>query len=75
MQAGSIQALEIVFLLLLLFVVVFGALARRLQIPYPIVLVLAGLLLSFVPGTPKITLNPMSFSLWSCPRFCTAPHG
>src|SRR5689334_16050089 len=58
MQAGSIQALEIVFLLLLLFVVVFGALARRLQTPYPIVLVLAGLLLSFVPGTPKITLNP-----------------
>jgi CPA1 family monovalent cation:H+ antiporter len=58
MQAGSVQALEVVFLLLLLFVVVFGALARRLQTPYPIILVLAGLLLSFIPGTPKITLNP-----------------
>jgi len=55
---GSIHAVEIVFLLLLLFVVVFGALARKLGTPYPIVLVLGGLLLSFVPGIPKITLNP-----------------
>ncbi len=58
MGDGSIQALEIVFLLLLLFVVAFGALAKKLQTPYPIVLVLAGLLLSLVPGIPKITLNP-----------------
>ena len=58
MQVGSIQALEMVFLLLLLFVVVFGALARKLDTPYPIVLVLAGLVLSFIPGIPRITLNP-----------------
>jgi len=57
MQSG-IHALEIVFLLLLLFIVVFGALAQKLKVPYPIVLVIAGLLLSFVPGIPKITLNP-----------------
>ena len=55
---GGIHALEMVFLLLLLFVVIFGALARKLEIPYPIVLVLGGLLLSFVPGVPTITLNP-----------------
>src|SRR3989442_7440752 len=58
LMQGSIHAVEIVFLLLLLFVVVFGALARKLGTPYPIVLVLGGLLLSFVPGIPKITLNP-----------------
>ena len=58
MQAGSVQALEVVFLLLLLFVVAFGALAHRLKTPYPIVLVVAGLLLGFVPGTPRITLDP-----------------
>src|SRR5438094_2287621 len=58
MQSGGIHGVEIVFLLLLLFVVVFGALARKLQTPYPIVLVLGGLLLSFVPGVPKIALNP-----------------
>jgi CPA1 family monovalent cation:H+ antiporter len=38
--------------------VVFGALARRLAIPYPIVLVIGGLLLSFIPGIPKVTLDP-----------------
>src|SRR5215469_754956 len=58
MQGGEIHALEIVLLLLLLFVVVFGELARRLNIPYPIVLVIAGLLLSLIPGIPRITLNP-----------------
>src|SRR5438552_12703163 len=58
MQGSGVHAVEIVFLLLLLFVVAFGALARKLEIPYPIVLVLGGLLLSFVPGVPTITLNP-----------------
>src|SRR5579862_4079837 len=58
LQSGSIHALQLVFLLLLLFVVVFAALARKLQTPYPIVLVIAGLLLGFIPGIPKISLNP-----------------
>ena len=57
-MAGSIHAIEIVFLLLVLFVVVFGVLARKLETPYPIILVLGGLLLSFVPGIPKTNLNP-----------------
>src|SRR5215475_13384778 len=52
------KTVEIVFLLLLLFVAAFGALACRLRTPYPIVLVIAGLLLGFVPGIPKISLNP-----------------
>src|SRR6266478_5614800 len=58
MQSGGIHQIELVLLLLLLFVVVFAALARKLQTPYPIVLVIAGLLLSFVPGIPKVSLNP-----------------
>jgi Na+/H+ antiporter len=58
MQGGDIHALELVFLLLLFFVVAFAELARRLKTPFPIVLVLAGLLLSFVPGIPPIRLNP-----------------
>src|SRR6202158_965914 len=58
MQSGGIHAVEIVFLILLLFVVMFAALARKLQTPYPIVLVVAGLLLSFIPGIPRISLNP-----------------
>jgi Na+/H+ antiporter len=55
---SNIHAVEIVFLLLLFFVVVFGVLARKLKTPYPIVLVIAGLLLSFIPGIPRISLNP-----------------
>jgi len=58
MEGGGVHAVEVIFLLLLLFVVVFGASARRLSIPYPIVLVIGGLLLSFVPGIPKVTLSP-----------------
>ena len=58
MAGGGIHSLEIVFLVLLLFVVAFAVLARKLQTPYPIVLVVAGLFLSFIPGIPKIELNP-----------------
>jgi CPA1 family monovalent cation:H+ antiporter len=58
MQAGGVQTIEIVFLLLLLFVAAFGALACRLRTPYPIILVVAGLFLGFVPGVPRIILNP-----------------
>jgi len=58
MGEGGIHGLELVVLLLLLFVVLFAALARKLQMPYPIVLVIAGLVLSFIPGIPKVSLNP-----------------
>ncbi len=55
---SAIGEVEIIFLLLLLFVVVFGLLAKRLGTPYPIVMVVGGLLLGFIPGIPRITLNP-----------------
>jgi monovalent cation/hydrogen antiporter len=58
MHGSVVQSLEIVVLLLLLFVAGFTALARKLHTPYPIILVIAGLLLSFVPGIPRIALNP-----------------
>ncbi len=58
MDGGAIGNTQIVFLWLLLFVAVFATLARKLQIPYPIVLVIAGLLLGFVPGIPSINLEP-----------------
>jgi monovalent cation/hydrogen antiporter len=58
MLTTGVHQIEIVFLLLLLFVVAFGVLARKLGVAYPIILVIGGLLLSFVPGIPKVTLNP-----------------
>src|SRR5436189_4466579 len=35
-----------------------SVLARRLSVPYPIVLVVAGALFGFVPGLPQIKLDP-----------------
>jgi monovalent cation/hydrogen antiporter len=58
MSDAGIHGAQLIVLLLLLFVATFAALARRLKTPYPIVLVIAGLLLGFVPGIPKITLEP-----------------
>ena len=59
MVTGSgVQTVQAVFLLLLVFVAAFAGLARRLKIPYPILLVVAGLLLSFLPGMPRIALDP-----------------
>src|ERR1700741_1193349 len=47
-----------VFLLLLFFIVAFGVLARKLGIPYPIIMVIGGLVLSYIPAIPNIALNP-----------------
>ena len=59
MLTGSgVQPVQAVFLLLLVFVAVFAGLARRLKVPYPILLVIAGLMLSFLPGMPRIGLDP-----------------
>src|ERR1700744_1883809 len=55
---SQIGAVEFVFLLLLFFIVAFGILARKLGTPYPIIMVVGGLLLSFVPAVPDITLEP-----------------
>jgi monovalent cation/hydrogen antiporter len=55
---SQIETVEFVFLLLLFFIVVFGILARKLRIAYPIVMVLGGLVISFIPAVPAITLSP-----------------
>jgi NhaP-type Na+/H+ or K+/H+ antiporter len=46
----------IIFLLALL--VALSAVAPRLKLPYPVLLVLAGGLLGLVPGLPAIDINP-----------------
>ncbi len=56
--AAGVQSVQALFLLLLVFLAVFAGLARRLKVPYPILLVVAGLLISFLPGMPRIGLNP-----------------
>ncbi len=58
MQTNAVHEVQTVVLLLLGLVIIFALVARRLQTPYPIVLVIAGLLLGFMPGMPRITLDP-----------------
>lgn len=45
-------------ILLLISLAAFGLLAKRLQIPEPIVLVLGGLAVSLIPGLPSVELQP-----------------
>lgn len=47
--------------------------ASKLKIAYPILLVIAGLLVSFIPGLPKITINPeWIFFIFLPPLLCEA---
>jgi NhaP-type Na+/H+ or K+/H+ antiporter len=39
-------------------IVLLEMLATKLRVAYPIVLVVAGLLISFIPGLPAIRVNP-----------------
>lgn len=45
-------------ILLLAIVLALAGAARRLPVPYPVVMVLGGLLLAFVPGMPHVSINP-----------------
>ena len=48
--------------------------AGRRALPYPIVLVMSGLALSFVPRLPKMRLNPEIVFYFSCRRCKIAHH-
>ena len=56
-----------IFVGLLLAVAVLALLARKLHIPYPILFVIGGLLLGWIPGLPKVSLNPELVFLFFLP--------
>ena len=56
--ATDSHVLQRIGILLLAIITVFAGLARRLNVPYPILLVLAGLGLSFLPHIPRVPLSP-----------------
>jgi monovalent cation/hydrogen antiporter len=58
MQAMGIHSIELVVLLMMILVVALAAAAKRLHTPYPIVLVIGGLIISLFPRGPHIELNP-----------------
>lgn len=47
-----------IFVGMLLVVAVLALLARKIHIPYPILFVIGGLSLGFIPGIPRVHLNP-----------------
>jgi CPA1 family monovalent cation:H+ antiporter len=53
-----VSHLEVLITGLLLAVAVLGALACRLRVPYPIMLVIGGAVFGFIPGLPEIRLDP-----------------
>jgi CPA1 family monovalent cation:H+ antiporter len=57
-HARRMEHIEAVIVSLLVAVAVFGAVATRIGIPYPILLVLGGLALGFMPGIPDVELEP-----------------
>lgn len=58
MQPIGINHFEFLLLVLLLLVAALAVLAKRLGVPYPIVLVIGGLCLSLLPHAPRVSLNP-----------------
>ena len=58
MQAAGINHVELLLLALLVLVAALAFLAKRLSIPYPIVLVIGGLCLSLLPQAPRVSLDP-----------------
>src|SRR4051794_23671901 len=61
---------------MLLAMVTLTAVSRRLLVPYPIVLVLGGLVLGLLPGLPSIQLDPgLVFLLFLPPILWSAAYG
>ena len=57
---------------LLLVVAALAVVAQRLAVPYPILLVIGGLVLGFVPGLPKVELHPEVVFLLFLPPLLTS---
>src|ERR671910_2467783 len=62
--------------LLMLVMVGLTAIARRLQVPYPILLVVGGLALGLLPGMPDVSLSPdLVFLTFLPPILWSAAYG
>ncbi|MER9396902.1 sodium:proton antiporter [Mesorhizobium sp. M0615] len=62
-------------LILLLAAVALTALSRRLEIPYPSLLALAGVAIAFVPGAPTIEIDPeLALALFIAPVLLDAAY-
>ena len=58
MFGSGIHQAEVTLLLLIAMIALLAAAAQRLSVPYPIVLLLGGLTLGFIPWIPKVSIDP-----------------
>lgn len=67
----------VIFIMTIL--IVLSAFADKIKMPYPILLVLVGLIIGFVPALPNLELNPdivfLVFYLLFCLMPLLKPHG
>lgn len=76
----AVESIEVVFLVLLSVVAAITIAARRIGIPYPILMVIGGLAVGLAPGIPRVELNPDTVLLifsrrWTRRRSSTRPFG
>jgi len=57
-MGSGIHSSEVTLLVLVTLVALLARFAQRLKTPYPIILVLGGLVLSFIPEVPHVSLSP-----------------
>ncbi len=57
-MGARIHHVELTLLILVVLVALLAVFAQKLKTPYPIILVLGGLVLSFIHGVPHVSLNP-----------------
>src|SRR5262245_10658339 len=60
---------------ILLVSVLLSALARQIRVPYPALLALGGTVLAFIPGAPRIVLDPeLALALFVAPVLLDAAY-
>ena len=57
-RLSGVEGFDVVLAAVLVAVAVLNAVASRIGVPYPIVLVLGGLAIGLVPGVPEVELDP-----------------
>ncbi len=70
-----IHSYVIISIVVLLSVMILVMIGQKLKVAYPIFLVIAGLLISFVPGMPRIEIEPDLVFLIFLPLFYLKLHG
>ena len=61
----------VLIIALILAICVLIMVSQRIKVAYPIMLVLGGVAMSFIPGMPRFNINPDLIFLVFCRLYCT----